>query len=110
LDERVASICDAQPRNSFTQVFSDGRPAPIFVSGIGDSVSVTIWEAAVGGLFSERTCRPMGTGAWGALALRGLKPFPTMWPFCNKWPKKASHCHCLSGSFRVLVQSIPRLG
>ena len=53
LDERVASICNAQPHNSFVRVFSDDRrPAPDIRIGIGDSVSVTIWEAAAGGLFS----------------------------------------------------------
>ena len=52
IDERIASICNAQPRNSFVRVFSDRRPAPDIRVGIGDSVSVTIWEAAAGGLFS----------------------------------------------------------
>ena len=52
VDERVASICNAQPRNSFIRVFSDRRPAPDIRIGVGDSVSVTIWEAAAGGLFS----------------------------------------------------------
>ena len=52
LDERVASINNAQPRNSLIRIFSDRRPAPDIRIGIGDSVSVTIWEAAAGGLFS----------------------------------------------------------
>ncbi|MGH7881055.1 MAG: polysaccharide biosynthesis/export family protein, partial [Candidatus Binataceae bacterium] len=52
LDERVASICNAQPKNSLLRVFQDRRPAPDIRIGIGDAVSVTIWEAAGGGLFS----------------------------------------------------------
>ena len=51
IDERIASICNAQPRN-IVRVFSDPRPAPEYRFGIGDPVSVTIWEAAAGGLFS----------------------------------------------------------
>lgn len=52
LDERIASICNAQPRNSLVRVFADRRPAPDIRIGTGDAVSVTIWEAAAGGLFS----------------------------------------------------------
>src|SRR5271169_3634447 len=52
LDERIASICNAQPRSSLVRVFADHRPPPDIKVGIGDSVSVTIWEAAAGGLFS----------------------------------------------------------
>src|SRR5579872_3919236 len=52
LDERVASICNAQPKSSLVRVFSDRRPAPDIRIGVGDLVSVTIWEAAAGGLFS----------------------------------------------------------
>jgi len=51
LDERVASIRAAQPRDTL-RVFGDYRPAPDLRVGVGDSVSVTIWEAAAGGLFS----------------------------------------------------------
>jgi polysaccharide export outer membrane protein len=51
IDERVASICAAQPRGSL-KVFADFRPSPDLRIGIGDSVSVTIWEASSGGLFS----------------------------------------------------------
>jgi polysaccharide export outer membrane protein len=59
VDERVASISASQPRESFKRVFTSGRPAPDLRIGISDSVVVTIWEAAAGGLFSaapdERT-------------------------------------------------------
>jgi polysaccharide export outer membrane protein len=52
VDERVASISASQPRESFKRVFTNGRPAPDLRIGISDSVLVTIWEAAAGGLFS----------------------------------------------------------
>jgi len=52
VDERIASICAAQPRESFKRVFPEARPAPDLRIGISDSVVVTIWEAAAGGLFS----------------------------------------------------------
>ena len=52
LDERVVSICAAQPQSSLRRIFKDVRPAPDINIGVGDSVSVTIWEAASGGLFS----------------------------------------------------------
>ncbi len=52
IDERVASITASQPRESFKRVFTAGRPPPDLRIGVGDSVVVTIWEAAAGGLFS----------------------------------------------------------
>ena len=52
VDERVASINASQPRESLKRVFTTGRPAPDLRIGVSDSVVVTIWEAAAGGLFS----------------------------------------------------------
>jgi polysaccharide export outer membrane protein len=52
VDENVASITASQPRESFKRVFTTGRPAPDLRIGVSDSVLVTIWEAAAGGLFS----------------------------------------------------------
>lgn len=52
IDERVASITSSQPRNSFARVFHNTGPAPDLRVGVGDSVVVTIYEAAAGGLFS----------------------------------------------------------
>ena len=60
IDERVASITSSQPRESFQAVFRNTGPAPDLRIGVGDSVVVTIWEAAAGGLFSsaqfDRSC------------------------------------------------------
>jgi polysaccharide export outer membrane protein len=52
IDERVTSITASQPRDSFKRVFTTGHPAPDLRIGVSDSVVVTIWEAAAGGLFS----------------------------------------------------------
>lgn len=52
VDERVTGITASQPHESFRRVFSVGRPPPDLRIGVGDSVDVTIWEAAAGGLFS----------------------------------------------------------
>ena len=52
IDERVASVSASQPHESFKSVFKTGRPPPDLRIGVSDSVIVTIWEAAAGGLFS----------------------------------------------------------
>jgi polysaccharide biosynthesis/export protein len=52
IDERIAGINASQPRESFKRVFNDVGPAPDLRIGVSDSVVVTIWEAAAGGLFS----------------------------------------------------------
>jgi polysaccharide export outer membrane protein len=52
IDEKIASISASQPRESFKRVFTTGRPPPDLRIGVSDSVVVTIWEAAAGGLFS----------------------------------------------------------
>jgi polysaccharide export outer membrane protein len=59
VDERVASITASQPHESFKRVFTTGRPPPDLRIGVSDSVVVTIWEAAAGGLFSAA---PSATG------------------------------------------------
>ena len=52
IDEHIASICAAQPRESFKRAFPNAPPAPDLRIGVSNSVVVTIWEAAAGGLFS----------------------------------------------------------
>ncbi len=63
VDERVASIWAAQPRDTL-RVFGDLRPAPDIRIGVGDAITVTIWEAAAGGLFSaSATDRTISAGS-----------------------------------------------
>lgn len=53
LDQRVAGILRNRGRASLQGSFGDHRPAPVQTIGVGDSLQVTIWEAAAGGLFSS---------------------------------------------------------
>jgi polysaccharide biosynthesis/export protein len=48
----MIDLLNRQTRESFAARFIDHRPSAEPVIGIGDSVSVTIWEASAGGLFS----------------------------------------------------------
>lgn len=53
IDQRVASILSREPRPTLYGTFSDRRPRPDIRVGVGDGLSVTIWEASQGGLFSS---------------------------------------------------------
>jgi polysaccharide export outer membrane protein len=63
LDNRVASLLASRSDSSLRGRFGDHRPATTPVIGVGDAVSVTIWEASAGGLFSSPV---MSTGAPGS--------------------------------------------
>jgi len=64
IDARVTAIAAAQPRESFQAIFADQSPAPDLRIGVGDSVIVTIYEAAAGGLFSAAvTDRTISAGS-----------------------------------------------
>lgn len=64
INPRVTSITASQPRESFQRVFADRAPAPDLRIGVGDSVVVTIYEAAAGGLFSASvTDRTISSGS-----------------------------------------------
>ena len=56
--EVIAALGQYEPR--FSNSFTDRRPPPTFRFGIGDVVSVTIFEATAGGLFvpGEAAARP----------------------------------------------------
>lgn len=63
INPRVVSALAARPAQSLRTVFPDfGRP-PSPKIGIGDSLSVTIWEAAAGGLFGTPEAAPGVAGA-----------------------------------------------
>ncbi len=53
LDARTADVLSTKGNTSLKSHFGDRRDAPDARIGVGDSVSVTIWEAAAGGLFSS---------------------------------------------------------
>src|SRR6516164_1845349 len=51
VDDRVVSTLLAQPKESFHAQFEkDGNPPELKIA-VGDTISVTIWESAAGGLF-----------------------------------------------------------
>lgn len=52
IDQRVASILAKRASPTLFGLFKDSRRPPDVRIGTGDSVTVTIWEAAAGGLFS----------------------------------------------------------
>jgi polysaccharide biosynthesis/export protein len=63
IDSNVVATLLAQPQESFAARFKKyGRP-PASMIGIGDAVSVTIWEAAAGGLFGAAKPAEATTGA-----------------------------------------------
>jgi len=52
LDESMVDVLNRRSRDSFAANFSDHRASAEPLIGIGDAISVTIWEASSGGLFS----------------------------------------------------------
>src|SRR6516165_7759247 len=63
VDNHVVSTLLAQPKESFHARFEkDGNPPEIKIA-VGDTVSVTIWESAAGGLFSEAPAPQLPTGS-----------------------------------------------
>ena len=63
IEPNALSILTSRPAISFRGSFGDNRPSPDQVIGVGDSISVTIWEAASGGLFSSPVIERMGPGS-----------------------------------------------
>lgn len=63
IDDNVATILASTGATSFNGSFGDRRPPPNQRIGIGDTVIVTIWEAAAGGLFSSPAIDRNSTGA-----------------------------------------------
>jgi polysaccharide biosynthesis/export protein len=63
IDQRVASILARQPHPTFFGTFRDRRPRPDLRIGVGDGLTVTIWEAASGGLFSSAVLTGVTAGS-----------------------------------------------
>jgi polysaccharide export outer membrane protein len=63
IDQRVASILASQPQPSLFGTFRDRRPRPDLRVGVGDGLTVTIWEAAAGGLFSSAVVDRVSPGS-----------------------------------------------
>jgi polysaccharide biosynthesis/export protein len=63
LNAAVATILQTRPLSTFRGSFGDYRPAPDQRIGTGDSLAVTIWEAAGGGLFSAPALERVSPGS-----------------------------------------------
>jgi polysaccharide biosynthesis/export protein len=66
VDQSAVDTLMSRKRTSFFGTFGDQRPAPDQRIGTGDSLSVTIWEAAPGGLFSSAAIDGIGAGSRSA--------------------------------------------
>jgi polysaccharide biosynthesis/export protein len=58
VDEHVVATLLAQPRESFHARFEKNPNPPELKIAVGDTISVTIWESAAGGLFSPELPPP----------------------------------------------------
>jgi len=63
IDTRVANILASQTHPTFFGTFHDRRPRPDLRIGVGDGLTVTIWEAASGGLFSSAVVDRVSAGS-----------------------------------------------
>jgi polysaccharide biosynthesis/export protein len=63
VDNHVVSTLLAQPKESFHARFEKDANPPELKIAVGDTVSVTIWESAAGGLFSEAPAPQLPTGS-----------------------------------------------
>jgi polysaccharide biosynthesis/export protein len=67
LNSATAAILQTRQLPSFRGQFGDYRPAPDQRIGTGDSLTVTIFEAAAGGLFSAPAVDRLGPGSRSAV-------------------------------------------
>src|SRR6516162_9550852 len=67
IDDDVVRTLLSRPAESFHNLFSSYGKPPVPAIGIGDTVSVSIWEAAAGGLFGA----PAAGGTPGAVTAAG---------------------------------------
>ena len=65
-EQTIAALARHVPA-TFHKAFGDYRPAPSPLIGVGDSLRVTVWEAAAGGLFSAPSIGGVTTGAHSAV-------------------------------------------
>ncbi len=63
VDAAVVEALRGRPLDSLLASFGDRRPAVQPVIGVGDAVTVTIWEAGSGGLFSAPMMGGLSTGS-----------------------------------------------
>jgi polysaccharide export outer membrane protein len=96
---QVCRILAGQPAHQMRDIFGADIPAPLSVIGIGDELTVTIWEAGNGGLFSSQatadlvpaprgvTLPPLVVGQDGKVTI----PFAGRVPVAGKTPADVEH-------------------
>ncbi len=62
IDKRVVSILRSQPAPSFQTRFQAENEPPRLTIRVGDTLSVSVWEAASGGLFGTAPAQGAGVG------------------------------------------------
>ena len=67
VNEATIGILALHAQPTFTRHFGDYRGAVSPVIGVGDSVAVTVWEAAAGGLFSAPSIGGVTAGSHSAV-------------------------------------------
>jgi polysaccharide biosynthesis/export protein len=67
LNDYSVSILEHAPVPTLFSRFGDRRPPPSPVIGVGDSLTVTVWEAAAGGLFSAPALGGVTTGSHSSI-------------------------------------------
>jgi polysaccharide export outer membrane protein len=67
LNEYSVSVLERTPVPTFFGRFGDHRAPPSPVIGVGDSLTVTVWEAAAGGLFSAPALGGVTTGSHSSI-------------------------------------------
>ncbi|SFV17555.1 polysaccharide export outer membrane protein [Methylobacterium sp. 174MFSha1.1] len=63
VDAAVVEALRGRPLDSLLASFGDRRPSVQPVIGVGDAITVTIWEAGSGGLFSAPAVTGLSTGS-----------------------------------------------
>ena len=63
IDSRIAGIVARRQTATLAGMFKAGKNPPDVKIGVGDSITVTIWEAASGGLFSTASIDRMTPGS-----------------------------------------------
>lgn len=63
IDPRVIAILDRQPRPTLHGMFKDDSKRPDVRIGVGDALTITIWEAGPGGLFSTASADKNSPGS-----------------------------------------------
>ncbi len=63
IDDRVVAVLSRRPSHTLYGMFQEGKKPPDMRIGVGDAVTVTLWEAGSGGLFSTASIDRTGSGS-----------------------------------------------